>query len=119
MIDEDIMINELNLDEIDFDEDIPVDKDLFSEEESEGGIYVEEDDVFDSNADDLVLVEIPKLVFVDDEGIQHIETSEERPAVPSTLKDKNTVGPKPFSCSICSKNYSRESAHKKHENICK
>ena len=57
--------NELNLEEIDVDEDISVGDDLFSEDETEGGVYVEEDDVFgfnssseDEDADDDF--EIPK-----------------------------------------------------------
>ena len=78
-IEEDIL-NDLKQEEIEFDEDIPIEGNLNSDEECEG-IVIEENEMEDiknwpddseTEKDDNLEQNVVVIVFVDDEGIQHV-----------------------------------------------
>ena len=77
---EEDLLNDLNLEEIEFDEDIPIEGNLNSDEECEG-IVIEENEMEDiknwpddseTEKDDNLEQNVVVIVFVDDEGIQHV-----------------------------------------------
>ena len=64
-------IEYLNLEDIDFDEDIPLDSDYITDEEE--CIVIEEEDFENVDDDDEEITPIPTIVFVDQQqGIQEI-----------------------------------------------
>lgn len=110
-------IEYLNLEDIDFDEDIPLDSDYITDEEE--GIVIEEEDFgsdFENvDDDDEEITPIPTIVFVDQQqGIQEINDNLEHHG---GKKPSQPTG-KTFTCAKCGKLYKRESFYKKHEEIC-
>ena len=109
-----------DIDICDIDEDIEVTDDLFQEEEGEE-VVVEEDDI--SEEEEINLHKIPSIVFVNEDHVANVVTSNALftnilkqvikktfPSVQSTTVLK---------CSKCEKCYKREGNLEKHLEICK
>ena len=140
-------IEYLELEEIDFDEDIPIIGEVIPPDTDAPDVVVDENELFehgDCDYDENIDFEIPTIVSVDEEGIEHVKG--ENPEPPSTnstkkypqriQKDKAITNSKSKSnrskkppappktdktliCRICSKMYQREYAFYKHQTSCK
>ena len=138
----------LGLEEIDFDEDIPIVGSIFPVDDVESNVIVDEDELFehgDQNIDENIDFEIPTIVTVDEEGLENLKEesydSDSTPASkiskkypkrnkktksinttvhpPSSTTTLTTTSTKTFICRICSKMYQREYAFKRHQASCK
>ena len=126
---EDDLLNDLNLEEIDFDEDIPIEGDLNSDEECEGLIFEENEmedienwsDDSETEEDSDLEQNVVDIVFVDDEGIQHVNDDyyESMPKRKPRNEENIPKEQAKFQCKTCSKKYKKEPAFKRHESICK
>ncbi|XP_066911872.1 uncharacterized protein [Clytia hemisphaerica] len=128
----------LELEEIDFDEDIPIIGDVIPQDEVDIDIVVDENELFelgDRDDDENIHFEIPTLVSVDEEGLEHVKVesfvddttkkypqrkrnSKTKKENPATLSESSTIVEKTLICRICSKMYQRKYAFLKHQAIC-
>ena len=120
---EDDLLNDLNLEEIDFDEDIPIEGDLNSDEECEGLIFEENEmedienwsDDSETEEDSDLEQNVVDIVFVDDEGIQHVNDDyyESMPKRKPRNEENIPKEQAKFQCKTCSKKYKKRTSFQK------
>lgn len=105
------------LNDLDFDEDIEIITGLFENEEGES-IEIQENEM-DSlpDGEDVILDEIPLLVFVNDDDIATVVTSADIVYLPASAS--STITSKVLNCEHCGKAYQKPKCLENHEKVCK
>ena len=110
--------------EIDFDEDLPIQEDIFEPDVENFEVIITEDDLDDINLDDDDVPDIPCIVNVDEktinseDGFQYSVVEENCKVSITSPKSPVKKNVKSFECPKCSKLYCRESFFKKHVEKC-